>query len=58
VEAEKQKALADAGPSIAFSFVSFDSFFSNKKLLLLVEILCVWVYVCIVINSQCMMQNF
>lgn len=55
---EKQKGLVDTGLNIPFSFVTFDSCFSNEKLLLLVEIFCVWVYVCTVINSPCMMQNF
>lgn len=61
---ENQKALVDAGVNNPFSFVTFDRFFSNKQLLLLVEILGgvgewgVCICVCIVINSQCMMQNF
>lgn len=55
-EVEKQKV--DTGLNIPFSFVTFDSSFRNKKILLLVKMLCVWVCVCIVINSQCMMQNF
>lgn len=42
----KQKALVDADLNIPFSFVTFDSSFSNKKLLLLVEILSVCAYVC------------
>lgn len=43
---ENQKALVDAGVNNPFSFVTFDSFFSNKQLLLLVEILRGGVYVC------------
>lgn len=55
---EEQKALVDVGLNSPFSFVTFDSSLSNKKLLLLVEILWGDVCVCTVINSQCMMQSF
>lgn len=48
---ENQKALVDAGVNNPFSFVTFDRFFSNKQLLLLVEILGggggVCVYMCV-----------
>lgn len=35
---EKQKVLVDAGLNIPLSFVTFNTFSSNEKLLVLVEI--------------------